>query len=83
MVMPPLFRWSPARPCKPSRSSWWSGLPRSKSFCLDPRPQVMPFRGRHLALDLLVRRPDEMADRYLGGDPIIREALDHGRVLHG
>jgi predicted nucleotidyltransferase len=58
---------------------------------------VMPFQGRHLAqirairkschagfpLDLLVRRPDEIAERYLGGDPIIREALDHGRVLHG
>ena len=58
---------------------------------------VMPFQGRHLAqirairkschagfpLDLLVRRPDEIAERYLGGDPIIREALDHGTVLHG
>ena len=58
---------------------------------------VMPFQGRHLAqirairkschagfpLDLLVRRPDEIAGRYLGGDPIIREALDHGTVLHG
>ena len=58
---------------------------------------VMPFQGRHLAqiramrkacpasfpLDLLVRRPDEVAERYLGGDPIIREALDHGMVLHG
>ena len=58
---------------------------------------VMPFQGRHLAqirairkschagfpLDLLVRRPDEIAERYLGGDPIIREAIDHGTVLHG
>ena len=58
---------------------------------------VMPFQGRHLAqirairkschagfpLDLLVRRPDEIAERYLGGDPIICEALDHGTVLHG
>ena len=71
--------------------------PRIGSFCLDHRPVVMPFRGRHLAqiramrkacpasfpLDLLVRRPDEVAERYLGGDPIIREALDHGTVLHG
>ena len=58
---------------------------------------VMPFRGRHLAqiramrkacpasfpLDLLVRWPDEIAERYLAGHPIIREALDHGTVLHG
>ena len=58
---------------------------------------VMPVQGPHLAqirqirrsceanfpLDLLVRRPEEMEMRYGGGDPIIREALDHGEVLHG
>ena len=58
---------------------------------------VMPFEGRHLAkiremrrlcpvrfpLDLLVRRPEEMEDRYRGGDPVVREATDHGEVLHG
>jgi predicted nucleotidyltransferase len=58
---------------------------------------VMPFEGRHLAkiremrrlcqvrfpLDLLVRRPEEIEVRYRGGDPIVREALDHGEVLHG
>jgi hypothetical protein len=31
----------------------------------------------------LVRRPEEVAMRYLGGDPIVREALDHGEVLYG
>lgn len=58
---------------------------------------VMPFEGRHLAkiremrrlcpvrfpLDLLVRRPEEIAVRYRGSDPVVREALDHGEVLHG
>ena len=58
---------------------------------------VMPFEGTHrqqirairrtchasFPLDLLVRRPDEVSARYAGGDPIIREALDHGQVLHG
>ena len=58
---------------------------------------VMPFEGRHLAkiqemrrlcpvrfpLDLLVRRPEEVEVRYLGGDPVVREALDRGEVLHG
>jgi predicted nucleotidyltransferase len=58
---------------------------------------VMPFEGRHLAkireirrlcqvrfpLDLLVRRPEEMEIRYRGGDPVVREAIDHGEVLHG
>ncbi|PZV02708.1 MAG: hypothetical protein DCF23_11070 [Cyanobium sp.] len=58
---------------------------------------VMPFEGRHLAkireirrlcqvrfpLDLLVRRPEEIEVRYRGGDPVVREALDHGELLHG
>lgn len=58
---------------------------------------VMPFEGRPLAkiceirqacqadfpLDLLVRRPEDIEIRYQGGDPVIREALDHGEVLYG
>ncbi|MEB3172821.1 MAG: nucleotidyltransferase domain-containing protein [Cyanobacteriota bacterium] len=58
---------------------------------------VMPFEGRHLAkireirrscdacfpLDLLVRRPEEIDQRYRGGDPLVRNALDHGEVLYG
>lgn len=33
-------------------------------------------------VDLLARRPDDSARRYAEGDPLIREAFDHGRVLH-
>jgi predicted nucleotidyltransferase len=33
-------------------------------------------------LDLLTYRPDSVAWRYDQGDPLIREALDHGRVLY-
>jgi predicted nucleotidyltransferase len=58
---------------------------------------VMSIEGRHLAkireirrlcpvrfpLDLLVRRPEEVEVRYRGGDPVVREALDHGVVLPG
>ncbi len=58
---------------------------------------VMPFEGKPLEsvkamheagaaefpLDLHLRRPEEIAPRYRWGDPFIREALDHGRVLHG
>ena len=39
-------------------------------------------------LDLLVRRPDEMAERYPGGDPIIRypgfetTAEDAAELIH-
>jgi len=35
------------------------------------------------ALDLLARRPDDTERRYQQWDPLIREALDHGLVLHG
>jgi predicted nucleotidyltransferase len=58
---------------------------------------ILPFRGSAFrvslemmrkirapfALDLLARRPDDTARRYREGDPLIREALDHGMVLHG
>ena len=56
---------------------------------------VMPFEGRLFAnsrdirrackpgfrVDLLIRRPEDIEPRYRRGDPIIREALDHGEVL--
>lgn len=58
---------------------------------------VMPYEGRPLAkireirracrpqfpMDLLLWRPEDIEPRYRWGDPIIREALDHGEVLHG
>jgi predicted nucleotidyltransferase len=57
---------------------------------------VMPFEGKwlHQALeilnrlnprfpiDLIARRPDEVSKRYQQGDPLIREALDQGKVLY-
>jgi len=57
---------------------------------------VLPFEGRpfhksleilnhiapEFAVDLLARRPDDTARRYAEGDPLIRDALDHGRVLY-
>lgn len=59
--------------------------------------KVMAYEGRPLAkireirracrprfpMDLLIWRPEELEPRYRWGDPIIREALDHGEVLHG
>jgi predicted nucleotidyltransferase len=58
---------------------------------------LMSFEGSHLhkireirktcqakfPLDLLLWRPEEAAARYQQGDPFLREALDHGKVLHG
>ena len=58
---------------------------------------VMPFEGRprdtveallatgaaDFPLDLHLRRPQEIGPRYHWGDPYIREAVDHGELLHG
>ncbi|HEY4983947.1 MAG TPA: nucleotidyltransferase domain-containing protein [Verrucomicrobiae bacterium] len=57
---------------------------------------ILPFEGKsfrksleilnrvnpRFAVDLLARRPEDTARRYREGDPLIREALDHGQVLH-
>lgn len=57
---------------------------------------VQPFEGRNFwksleilnrvappfPIDLLARRPDDTARRYAEGDPLIREALDRGKVLY-
>ncbi len=57
---------------------------------------VLPFEGKNLLksleilnltnprfpIDLLARRPDDTERRYREGDPLIREALDHGQVLY-
>jgi predicted nucleotidyltransferase len=57
---------------------------------------VLPFEGRgfrksleildrvspDFSVDLLARRPQDTARRYEEGDPLIREALDHGKVLY-
>jgi predicted nucleotidyltransferase len=57
---------------------------------------VLPFEGTgfrksleilnrvapDFSIDLLARRPEDTAQRYLEGDPLIREALDHGKVVY-
>lgn len=57
---------------------------------------ILPFSGKPLRqsvaileridgkfpVDVLARRPDDTARRYAEGDPLIREALDRGRVLY-
>ncbi len=58
---------------------------------------VMPFEGKprdtveallaagaaDFPLDLHLRQPEEIAPRYRWGDPYLREAMDHGELLHG
>jgi predicted nucleotidyltransferase len=57
---------------------------------------IMPFEGRGFRksleilrrcdppfdVDIIARRPDDTARRYAEGDPLIREALDRGKVLY-
>jgi len=57
---------------------------------------ILPFEGTPLRkaleilnrtdpgfpVDLIVRRPEDTARRYAEGDPLIREALDQGKVLY-
>jgi uncharacterized protein len=57
---------------------------------------VLPFEGKgfrksleilnrvdpDFPVDIVTRRPEDTARRYEEGDPLIREALDHGKVLY-
>jgi uncharacterized protein len=35
-----------------------------------------------LPIDLIVYRPEDAQRRYREGDPLVREAIDHGKVLY-
>jgi uncharacterized protein len=35
-----------------------------------------------LPVDLIAYRPEDVQRRYAEGDPLVREALDHGKVLY-
>ena len=57
---------------------------------------VLPFEGKgfrksleilnrldpDFSVDIVARRPEDTARRYEEGDPLIREALDRGKVLY-
>lgn len=57
---------------------------------------IMPFEGKGFwksleilnalnpafPVDLLVRRPEDTARRYEQGDPLIRQAVDNGKILY-
>jgi uncharacterized protein len=44
--------------------------------------EILNYLNVHLPIDLLARRPDDVQRRYAEGDPLIREALNHGKVLY-
>jgi uncharacterized protein len=57
---------------------------------------IMPFEGTgfrqsleilnrldlRLPIDLITYRPEDADRRYTEGDPLVREAIDHGEVLY-
>jgi predicted nucleotidyltransferase len=47
---------------------------------------VLPFEGKPyrkgFPLDILARHPDDVERRYRESDPLVRDALDRGRVLY-
>jgi len=49
---------------------------------LDVALEVLERTNPTFAIDLVARRPEDAARRYAEGDPLIREAFDHGRVLY-
>ena len=44
--------------------------------------EILNWLNPHFPVDLLARRPEDTARRYAEGDPLIREALDRGKVLY-
>ena len=53
----------------------FEGKPFDKSL------EILNHVDAQFPIDLLARRPDDTAKRYAEGDPLIRDALDHGRVI--
>jgi predicted nucleotidyltransferase len=44
--------------------------------------EITNFVNPSFSVDLLTRRPEDTEQRYALGDPLIKEALDHGQVLY-
>lgn len=49
---------------------------------LEAALDILELTDPAFAIDLIVRRPEDVARRYAEGDPLIREALDSGTVLY-
>ncbi len=44
--------------------------------------EILNRTNPRFPIDLLARRPDDTERRYREGDPLIRDALDRGKVLY-
>ena len=49
----------------------------------EQRLAMLELAAPSFPVDLLLCRPEAAAQRYCWGDLFIREAMDHGEVLHG
>ena len=49
---------------------------------LDKSLEILDRTDPRFPIDLIVRRPDDTERRYREFDPLIRDALDEGRVLY-
>ena len=56
---------------------------RFEGSSFEQRLAMLQVGAPSFPVDLLLCRPEAAAQRYGWGDPFIREALDHGEVLHG
>lgn len=50
---------------------------------LDRMRELDRMIDRNMAADMLVYRPDEIAERVKLGDPFIKTILEEGRVIYG
>jgi uncharacterized protein len=44
--------------------------------------EILNSLDLRLPIDLIAYRPEEVDRRYREGDPLVREAIDHGEVLY-
>jgi predicted nucleotidyltransferase len=44
--------------------------------------EILNWLNPPFSVDLLVRRPDDTQRRYQQGDPLVRQAMDQGKVLY-
>ena len=56
---------------------------RFKGSSFEQRLLMLEVGAPTFPVDLLLCKPEAAAQRYGWGDPFIREAIDHGEVLHG
>ena len=57
-------------------------MPSNKRPVERALPILQTCRPRFVAMDVLVRTPQELAERLAAGDPFFRDVTNRGRVLY-